>query len=78
LNTLRNLKQETLHFSSVDVYGGHDPPPLPLPEVHDHLLRLADVEREVVALVSSLLVMRPRIMVSYVNRAYRRGLSMQP
>jgi len=60
-----------LHFSSVNV--------LPLPEVHNHLLSLADIEKERLLpwhhvaksltslyVVSSLLV-RPRMVVSSAN-----------
>jgi len=37
-----------LHFSPVNVYGGMTTPPSPLPEGHDHLLSLTDIERGVV------------------------------
>ena len=37
----------SLHCSSLDVYGVVTPP-LQLPEIHDHLLGFADVERQVV------------------------------
>jgi len=86
-----------LHVSSVDVYGSVTPPSLP--EVQDHLLSIADLEREVVAKsltssLSGLIMIRPKMVVSstnfrlvsepcvatqsYVNRAYRSGLSMHP
>jgi len=49
MNTLRNLKQETFSTSALSMCMGACPPLLLL-EVHDHLLGLADIEREVVAL----------------------------
>ena len=50
MNTPRNLKHETLSTSVHRCEWECDSPSLPLPEVHDHLLSLADVEREVVVL----------------------------
>ena len=49
MNTEEFEVGDSLHYSSVDVYGVVTPP-LQLPEVHDHLLSLADVERHVVIL----------------------------
>src|SRR4029434_6283207 len=40
---------DSLHCSSLNVYGVVTPP-LSLPEIHNHILSLADVEREVIIL----------------------------